>query len=126
MSTSSFSITSTPRSLAAVTVRVLGQLDRTGVARLRTELAQWREAGVSELLLDLSGVSGADPGAARALAWARIQLRGRGGNLIVTDASASLRARLETEVAALETIPGAHSDRSADLIYRPETADQPS
>jgi len=39
MSTSSFSITSTPRGLAAVTVRVLGQLDRTGVARLRTELA---------------------------------------------------------------------------------------
>jgi len=25
----------------------------------------------------------------------------------------------------LETLPNTHSDRSTDLIYRPETADQP-
>ncbi len=124
MSSTSLPITGIPRG-HSVTVRVHGRLDRAGIARLRTEIAGWRQAGVLELRLDLSGVADAHPGLARALAWAGTQWRGRGASLIVTGASAALTAQLRTEVAAVQSVPGSHRDRPAARIYRPETAEQP-
>jgi anti-anti-sigma regulatory factor len=110
---------------AGVTVRVSGELDRVGVARLRRELAGWREGGALQVWLDLSGVPGCDPSLARALAWARTQLRGHGGELIVTGAGEQVTAELATAIATLATFAGWHTDWPASLITHAETTDPP-
>jgi anti-anti-sigma regulatory factor len=91
----------TGRIPARVTVTVTGELDRPAIARLRTELAGWRQAGALELRLDLSGVTRCDPSLGRALVWARTQWRGHGGDLIITGAAAQVHA----ELAAVESFP---------------------
>lgn len=83
-------INATPLGRGEVTLCVYGQLDRIGLARLRTELAGWRNAATPRLRLDVSAMSGWDPGLARALVWARYQLLGLGQDLILTGAPARL------------------------------------
>jgi hypothetical protein len=99
-------VVSSVRHAGRATVIVSGPLSRPGIARLRTELAAWREAGVVDLVVDVSRMPRCDAELAhplaRALAWARAQLRGRGGNLTVTGARAHLRAELADAVEALE------------------------
>jgi hypothetical protein len=107
MNSAAFSIVSTAQRRSAVTVRVRGALSRAGIARLRGELAEWRQAGVDELHLDLSELHTAAPGLARMLAWARIQLSGHGATLIITGAHAALRTQLEAEVATTPAAPTA-------------------
>jgi anti-anti-sigma regulatory factor len=80
---------------ARVTVKVIGDLDRAGVALLRKELRNWREAGVGELRLDLSEMSYFEPTLARMLGRVRLQLRASGGHLIITGVRAQLYAELE-------------------------------
>jgi hypothetical protein len=109
MTNAAFSIISTAQRRSAVTVRVRGTLDRPGIARLRGELAEWRQAGVDELHLDLSEAATAAPGLARMLAWARTQLSGHGATLIITGANAALRTQLETEIAATRAAPMARA-----------------
>jgi hypothetical protein len=48
MNNAAFSIISTAQRRSAVTVRVRGTLNRPGIAGLRGELAEWRQAGVDE------------------------------------------------------------------------------
>jgi hypothetical protein len=108
-------------------------LRRDGIGRLRAELAGWREAGVVNLTVDISELTSCDPALirvlARALAWARSQLRERGGDLTVTGPIAGFAAYLRTETAALGAVVGSPNDRYAHtpggMDYRPETADQP-
>jgi anti-anti-sigma regulatory factor len=85
---------------ARVTVKVVGDLDRAGVAALRKELKNWREAGVGELRLDLSEMSYFEPALARMLGRMRLQLRASGGHLIVTGLRAQLYAELERAARA--------------------------
>lgn len=117
MSVSSSNIVSGSRSPSRAFVRVRGDLDRAGVARLRSELAQWRKTGVVELRLDLVGGPRRDPILARMLAWAATQLRGTGGNLIIVGATEQVRAELVAAVAAVQAWPGLHDDRPVPLIF---------
>ena len=97
-------IISSVRHPARATVWVSGPLDQTGIATIRAELAAWREAGVVALCLDVSQMPRCDPhlapSLARALAWARTQLRGCGGDLTLTGARAHLHAEWMAAVAA--------------------------
>lgn len=107
-----------------VTVTVRGWLGRVGVARLRTTLAGVRAAGTPRVYLNLSGLSGWDPGLPRALAWAHIQLHGNGQGLILTGAP----PRLCTEIGRAHhtlCLPLFRGPRPGEPAYRPETADQP-
>jgi anti-anti-sigma regulatory factor len=122
MSEQSASIVSTERHPARAVVRVRGELDRVGIARLRTELSGWREAGPVALWLDLAAVPRCDPGLARVLGWARTQLRGDGGDLIVTGATEQVLAEIADEVAVVDAFAGWHSDWQASLIERCEPA----
>lgn len=88
------SIVSTSWTPARVTVTVTGELDLRGIAWLRTELAGWRRVGATQVRLELSGMTGADPSLARALAWEGTQLREHGGDLIVTGVTNQVRAEL--------------------------------
>jgi ABC-type transporter Mla MlaB component len=118
------------------TITVIGPLDRIAVAHLRDELAAWRESGVVNLRVDLSDISGTDSDPtwtltstlARMLAWARVQLRESGGDLIVSGAGAGMDAALDTAAARLPTAPGVGHRiprQTPHHGYRPETADQP-
>lgn len=99
-------IVSVAGSPARVVVSVSGELDRPGIARLRTELAWWRQAGALEVRLDLSGVPRCDPSLARSLAWARTQLRGYGADLIITGVGDEVLAELAAACARLAAFPG--------------------
>jgi len=68
------------------TVTVVGELDRVAIARLRAHLGELIEAGVSDLMLDLSGASRQDPALSRVLDWVRVRVRGQGGRFTVTGA----------------------------------------
>jgi hypothetical protein len=123
-------IVSSPRDVALATVRVSGSLDRAGIARLRAELAGWREAGTVVVRLDMSGLHDSGPGMdaawARAVAWARYQQRELGGQLTVFGATTQLNAALRTADAALRvTMDVVLGQRGAPPVCRPETADQP-
>jgi anti-anti-sigma regulatory factor len=110
MSDSAATIVSTGRRPTQVTLRVSGELDRPGIARLRSELAQWRDAGALELIVDLSAVTGSGPTLARVLAWARIQLRGNGGDLVVIGGGDPVLADLAAATVELEAGPSRHRD----------------
>ena len=86
--------------------------------------AQVRGAGNPQLVVDLRPVTWWDHSLARALAWARLQLRGRDQNLIFTGATTGLRAEIDTEENKLG-YPLWRGLRPGDPGYRPETADQP-
>jgi anti-anti-sigma factor len=88
-------ITAIRESGTRVTVKVVGDLDRTGVAKLRSELTAWREAGVGELRLNLSEMTFWEAGLARVLARARQQLRASGGHLIITGVRPHLYVELD-------------------------------
>lgn len=118
-------IMSSPRIRAYAAVSVSGRLNKSGIARLRAELAGWRAAGAIDVRLELSGMTGYDPGLARTLAWAQSQLHGNGGELLITGADQRLCAELSDAVAELHALPGWHEHWPGTLTYRPETADQP-
>lgn len=107
-----------------VTLTVRGWLDRVAIARLRTTLAGVRAAGTPRLHLNVSGLSGWDPGLPRALAWARIQLHGNGQELILTGAPARLCTEIDRAHHTLR-LPLLRGPRPGEPAYRPETADQP-
>ena len=69
------------------TVTVVGELDRVAIARLRAHLGELIEAGVSDLMLDLSAASQQDPALPRVLDWVRARIRGQGGRFTVTGTS---------------------------------------
>jgi anti-anti-sigma regulatory factor len=69
------------------TVTVVGELDRVAIARQRAHLGELIEAGVSDLMLDLSAASQQDPALPRVLDWARTRIRGQGGRFTITGAS---------------------------------------
>ena len=115
MSVSATNIVTTERRPARVTVRVSGALDRSGIARLRSELAGLREIGALELSLDLSAAAHCDPGLARVLAWARIQLRAARGDLVVTGGGEPVRAELAAAAVELEAWPSRNRDMPSSL-----------
>ena len=100
-------------------VSVSAQLDRAGVSRLRGELIERRRAGAVYVRLDLSLVSRCDHDLAPVLAWSRIQLRGRGGELIITGASEQVRSELAAAAAAMDRYPGWHADWPDALTFPP-------
>ncbi|MDQ2706252.1 MAG: hypothetical protein M3Z25_00795 [Actinomycetota bacterium] len=106
-------------------VEVVGVLDRAQIARLRRELARWRQAGVEQLVVDVSRMPVCAPGLARMLAWASLQLRDSGTAMIITGAGERVRAELAAEVAALDMLTNARGAQPSAQTYRPETADQP-
>jgi hypothetical protein len=109
-------------------VSVDGPLSRAAIGRLRNELIGWREAGVLDLRVELAGISGVDTGLlwtlARMLAWARVQLRELGGDLIINGMPVGLLDERDAIEAQLGILLNAQHDRT-HLRYRPETADQP-
>jgi anti-anti-sigma regulatory factor len=107
-----------------VTLTVRGWLDRVGVARLRTTLAEVRATGTPGLRLDVSGLSGWDSGLPRALAWAHIQLRGEGQELILTGASERLHTEIDQAHRTLG-LPLLCTPCPGHSAYRPGTEDQP-
>lgn len=117
-------IITTPHRHDRVGVQVCGRLDRVGIARLRGRLAQARAAGTPEVVLDLSAMTWSDHSLARALAWARVQLRGNNQHLTLTGSTAQLRAEITAEETRLGC-PLWQGPRPGDPRYRPETADQP-
>ncbi len=100
-------------------------MDRAQIARLRRELARWRQAGVEQLVVDVSRMPVCAPGLARMLAWASLQLRDSGTALIITGASERVCAELADALAALDMLPDARGAQAPAPTYRPETADQP-
>jgi hypothetical protein len=124
-------IVSTRHGVARAAIVVHGRLDRAAIARLRDELACWRELGVVNVRVDLSDMSGAEvhliwtltSTLARMLAWARVQLRELGGDLTVSGADA-VQAELDDAAARLGSDPCVQPEPPAQR-YRPETADQP-
>jgi anti-anti-sigma regulatory factor len=67
-----------------VVVSVAGDLDRAGIALLRSELAGWGEAGAARLWVDLTATGRCAPSLAAVLASVRRQLRRAGADLIIT------------------------------------------
>jgi hypothetical protein len=83
-----------------------------------------RETGCRHQLdvsLDLSAVPRCEPSLARTLAGARTQLRGHGGDLIVTGATEPVLTALATAVAQVPAAPGHYSDWPASLLDRLDT-----
>jgi hypothetical protein len=75
------------------------------------------------MCVDVSAVSGWEPGLPRALAWERARLHGHGQELTITG-----EARLVAQVAAQHNdvdFAGWRGARPGEPGYRPETADQP-
>ena len=111
------------------TVVVHGKQDRVGATRLRAQLGELLDTGLSELVLDLTEVPRRNPETNRTLAWLRDRLRMRGGHLTVLAGDQTLAVALDNPPGDSDAERGAnhaaHCDQPGSPGYRPETADQP-
>jgi anti-anti-sigma regulatory factor len=137
MMAAELSIVTSRRGNDSAKVTVLGhRLDGTDAACLRAHLTGLLDAGVLDVLLDLSAVRQPDQSLADTLAWASSRFRARGGLLTTTGASAGTPTGTPQQPPMISMPHPRRSEESVDAIpvrhggwpkhaRRPETADQP-
>lgn len=90
-----------PRFRSRHTLEPTGILDRQAISRLRVDLIQQRLAGITQVGVDLSAVTHCEPGLFRMLAWACLQMRHAGGDLVLVDPAPSHQTQFHAAIAAL-------------------------
>lgn len=120
-------ISSPQRDHGRATVVVHGDLDQASAPQLYTRLNSLLDAGVHELVVDLSAVPHDDPRTMRNLTRLRARVWAHGGRLTLlpSDPQHSMMPSANpTQVDETEDLT-AHCEQAGSPGYRPETADQP-